>query len=106
MPVEFRDALVEIVRLVKQGIDDGTIGRRATRAQAAIARAARERGYVLESATYTPVVLLEMGDGIGGWDVRLSCGRGWAMAGGANLTGVLADIAALPPGDVEGRDGE
>ncbi len=28
MPVEFRDALVEMVRLVKQGIDDGTIGRR------------------------------------------------------------------------------
>ena len=27
MPVEFRDALVEMVRLVKQGIDDGTIGR-------------------------------------------------------------------------------
>ena len=24
MPVEFRDALVEMVRLVKQGIDDGT----------------------------------------------------------------------------------
>ena len=28
MPVEFRDALVELVRLVKRGIDDGTIGRR------------------------------------------------------------------------------
>ena len=27
MPVEFRDALVEMVRLVKRGIDDGTIGR-------------------------------------------------------------------------------
>lgn len=27
MPVEFRDALVEMVRLVKQGIDNGTIGR-------------------------------------------------------------------------------
>ena len=27
MPVEFRDALAEMVRLVKQGIDDGTIGR-------------------------------------------------------------------------------
>ena len=26
MPVEFRDALAEMVRLVKQGIDDGTIG--------------------------------------------------------------------------------
>ncbi len=26
MPVEFRDAIVEMVRLVKQGIDDGTIG--------------------------------------------------------------------------------
>lgn len=26
MPVEFRDALVEMVRLVKQGVDDGTIG--------------------------------------------------------------------------------
>jgi len=28
MPVEFRDALVEMVRLVKQGIDDGTLGER------------------------------------------------------------------------------
>ena len=28
MPVEFRDALIEMVRLVRQGIDDGTIGRR------------------------------------------------------------------------------
>lgn len=27
MPVEFRDAIVEMVRLVKQGIDEGTIGR-------------------------------------------------------------------------------
>ena len=27
MPVEVRDALVELVRIVKQGIDDGTIGR-------------------------------------------------------------------------------
>lgn len=78
----------------------------ASRAQTAIAQAARERGYTLESATFTPVVLLEMGDGLGGWDVRLSCSRGWVMAGGANLTGVLADIAALPPGDVEGRDDE
>lgn len=35
MPVEFRDALVEMVRLVKQAIDDGTLPkhprRRATR---------------------------------------------------------------------------
>lgn len=31
MPVEFRDALVEMVRLVKQGIDDGTIGNAARR---------------------------------------------------------------------------
>lgn len=28
MPVEFRDALVEMVRLVKQGIEDGTLGKR------------------------------------------------------------------------------
>lgn len=30
MPVEFRDAMVEMVRLVKQGIDDGTIGKQAS----------------------------------------------------------------------------
>lgn len=28
MPVEFRDAMVEMVRLVKRGIDDGTLGKR------------------------------------------------------------------------------
>lgn len=77
-----------------------------TRAQAAIARAARNRGYTLESATYTPVVMLEMGDGIGGWDVRLSCSRGWVMAGGSNFEGVIADIAALPPGGQDRGDGE
>lgn len=78
----------------------------ASRAQAAIARAARARGYVLESATYTPVVMLEMGDGIGGWDVRLSCSRGWTMAGGSNLKGVIADIESLPFGDQDRGDGE
>jgi hypothetical protein len=31
MPVEFRDALVEMVRLVKEGIDNGTIGKKAAR---------------------------------------------------------------------------
>jgi hypothetical protein len=31
MPVELRDALVEMVRLVKQGIDDGTIGNKRRR---------------------------------------------------------------------------
>ena len=31
MPVEFRDALVEMVRLVKQGVEDGTISRRPNR---------------------------------------------------------------------------
>ena len=31
MPVEFRDALVEMVRLVKRAIDDGTLPRRAER---------------------------------------------------------------------------
>lgn len=31
MPVEFRDALVKMVRLVTQGIDDGTIGRKSAR---------------------------------------------------------------------------
>lgn len=29
MPVEFRDVLVEMVRLVKQAIDDGTLPRRS-----------------------------------------------------------------------------
>lgn len=28
MPVEFRDALVRMVELVKQGIDEGTLGKR------------------------------------------------------------------------------
>ena len=32
MPVEFRDALVEIVRLVKKAIDDGTLPKRKRRA--------------------------------------------------------------------------
>ena len=31
MPVEFRDAIVELVRLVKKGIEDGSIPRRAAR---------------------------------------------------------------------------
>jgi hypothetical protein len=50
--------------------------------------------------------MLEMGDGIGGWDVRLSCSRGWVMAGGSNFEGVIADIAALPPGGQDRGDGE
>lgn len=31
MPVEFRDAMAEMIRLVKQGVDDGTIGQDASR---------------------------------------------------------------------------
>lgn len=35
MPVEFRDAVVEMVRLVKQGIDDGTLPKQQAAARAA-----------------------------------------------------------------------
>jgi hypothetical protein len=35
MPVEFRDALTEMVRLVKEAIDDGTLPKRATPASSA-----------------------------------------------------------------------
>lgn len=31
MPVEFRDAMAEMIRLVRQGVDDGTIGHDASR---------------------------------------------------------------------------
>jgi hypothetical protein len=37
MPVEFRDALVRMVQAVKQGIDDGTIGRTRRGAEATAA---------------------------------------------------------------------
>lgn len=70
----------------------------ASRARKRIEQAALQQGYTVYSATYEPIQMLEMGDALGGWVVKLSGvdDSGLTMVGAANVDGVIGEIMTLP----------
>lgn len=57
-----------------------------------IMRAAKRRGYIIDAAMYSRPAMTGMGDGLGGWRVRLRDGREY----GGTLAAVIEWIMDLP----------